>query len=515
MNSPGILSSIFPPLLREPALGDPVGVSILIYYVVVFLPLFLLVLIGAVAGSIQGGRKGGLSGAFSRGAVGAIVGLVIYLIGYNYLRVGSERMREAKREHRVKQEAAVAACVAQLSTVQAQYSTESIVVESGEIERATLISLLGDQGLKFIELKTGWLDAQSGSAGRWGVRTFGSNVFNGETLADPVYLAEPNVAYLRFSLGRKGEMPCDEQAAKMFGLDRPRAPFAPEACIRVESISEPAATHTIKLRKDAGSKFSSWALVEQGTDKMLFGLATADAPNSPGRENARDARELKQVRFGEVGCRDPYFSMLRTLYRSQAQEPDRLSLRRRIVNAKAAVDLFEDAGWLQARTEVRAEERKINGLEKERAEARLLDTEGADWVVAFQAARNSGWTDLGGDLIDFQAGELISLGNVNINGRWTGRQLRAASRDGFVLVVPYTREGRQDLSLVRFSPDGAVLWQGMVRSRSQHRGLTDFDPASVTWERGEIHIVGSRRTANDEVQTWMFTIPESAIGVVN
>lgn len=295
-----------------------------------------------------------------------------------------------------------------------------------------------------------------------------------------------------------------------FRLERPHAPFFPNACIRVEPVSESVATHTINLREDQRSGFRHWALVERATGNELVALATNDATSSSLGRQTSDARELKRVRFGKVNCRDPYFSMLNTLHGSQVSTPERLSLQRRTVMSKSVIDPEEAANWPQ----LKAHEENVDS-ESKADEHRPGDKGENDWERAFQAARSSGWADYEGDLIDYRAGELISLPNVKLGANWLKNVTKAASRHGFVFVSPMRRGGKQDLLLLRFSLDGSLQWQGHVRPMAEHAGLTDFDPLDVNWRNGEIRILGFRRTAAHDTQRWMFTIPESAIGVVN
>jgi hypothetical protein len=297
----------FVPVAAAAGTADPTGLSELVFQIVVYGPLVLLVAFGMTVGAAMGGFARGIRGALEGGGGGAIAGAIIYVIGYSVLRARSDDRLKEESVLRARHGEVVAACTAELSGVNEEYLVDSVVLKNGVFDGEKVTSLIVDQGLKFVELEAGPLPvvAEKGEA-RWGIRTEEGATF----------LVDRSLAYLRFSMGTEGDLQCDQRATKIFSMNR-AVPLPADACIRIDHVAESFATHTIKLRQDSRSTYPHWALVEQATGNELLALATSDSNTNQTRENASGRPGVKQVRFGEVSCHDPYYSILNALYRSQ------------------------------------------------------------------------------------------------------------------------------------------------------------------------------------------------------
>ena len=138
---------------------------------------------------------------------------------------------------------------------------------------------------------------------------------------------------------------------------------------------------------------------------------------------------------------------------------------------------------------------------------------GADWENAFKAAQRTGQANIGGSLLNYPSGELVSLGLPKYRDEVL-RGYTAASGNGFVFAAR-ARFLDDGVTVIRYALDGKIQWEGIVRSKlPPPEGLGAFDPVAVSFEDDELHIFGFRhRASGTGVQVRMRVVPLSAMGV--
>lgn len=406
---------------------------------------------------------------------------------------------DTERETRYKQrELAIAQCAGEIQNVADEYTIDSLLFDTNIVDQFTLKHLLGDRGVRSVELKAARLKGRNkDERDTWGVVAVSGD---GSSRLE----VDANSQYVRFDLAQKGEPQCSTSDGFSFGGNGPDSPFAPYTCLRATPDKKSLASHAIKaIPTNDGTGFIQWSLVEQSTGNVLVALTSSDSPNSPVRQRGGSENEWKIAKFGEVSCRQPYFTLTNSLRGMPLNTRQSLSLVRRKIEPRV-VDLSSDAiTW----SEIRVDE--IEAPEAGKTGAERTSPWGKDWEIAYRKAEVEGFADVGSELIDYKAGELLSLGNLKYEDKWIQPTYIGASSNGFAVVF-----GRHDgIRLVRYNFDGEMQWQGKIRVN----GRDDSIPAwpeimNVKWADSGLRIYIFRRSGQNGSH-WLIRIPNSAIGV--
>lgn len=403
---------------------------------------------------------------------------------------------DTEREARGKQrDLAIARCASEIQNVANEYIVDSLLLDANLIDQFTLQHLLGDRGIRFIELRANQLKGRSNERDGWGVMTV-----QGDSSSQ--LEVESDSKYVRFDLSKNGDPLCNTSKFDAFETG-PHSPFAPDTCLRVTPDRQSVASHAIKaLPADDGTEFIRWSLIEQSTGNALAALTSSDSPNSPERQRGGSENEWKIAKYGEVSCRQPYFTLTNALRGVPQNTRQSLSLVRRKIEPKI-VDLSSDAiTWSEIRVdEVEAPEAGKTGAER-------TAPWGKDWELAYKKAESVGFADVGGELIDYKAGELLSLGSLKLESKWFNPYV-GASHNGFVVVF-----GRQNgIHLVRYSLDGEMQWQGRIQVKGRDNSVPEWpEIMSIKWAESEIRIYVFRRNGQS-VSHWLLRVPNSMVGV--
>lgn len=405
---------------------------------------------------------------------------------------------ETERETRYKQrELAIAQCTGEIQNVADEYYIDSLLLDANIVDQFTLKYLLGDRGVRSVELRADRLNGRNNERDTWGVvAVSGDSSSRLEIDADS--------QYVRFDLAKKGDPLCSTSYGFSIGENGPDSPFAPNTCLRATPDKKSLASHAIKaLPANDGTGFIRWSLVEQSTGNVLVALTSSDSPNSPVRQGGGSNNELKIAKSGEVSCRQPYFTLANALRGVPQNTRKSLSLVRRKIEPKI-VDLSSDAiTWSEIRVnEIEAPEAGKTGAER-------TAPWGKDWEIAYQKAEVEGFADVGNELIDYKAGELLSLGHLKYEDKWVQPSYVGASSNGFAFVF-----GRPDgIRLVRYNFDGELQWQGNIRVNGRDNSVAAWpEIMSVKWADSELRIYIFRRSGQNGSH-WLIRIPNSAIGV--
>lgn len=405
---------------------------------------------------------------------------------------------DTERETRYKQrELAIAQCTSEIQNVSDEYNIGSLLLDANVVDQFTLKYLLGDRGVRSVELRADRLKGRNNERDAWGVvAVSGDNSSRLEVDADS--------QYVRFDLAKKGDPLCSTSYGFSVGGNGPDSPFAPNTCLRATPDKKSLASHAIKaLPTNDGTKFIRWSLVEQSTGNVLVALTSSDSPNSPVRQRGGSKNEWKIAKFGEISCRQPYFTLTNALRGVPQNSRQSLSLVRRKIEPKI-VDLSSDAiTW----SEIRVDE--IEAPEAGKTGAERTSPWGKDWEIAYRKAEVDGFADVGGELIDYKAGELLSLGHLKYEDKWVQPPHVGASPHGFAFVF-----GRPDgMRLVRYGFDGELQWQGKIQVNGRDNSVPAWpEIMGVKWADSELRIYVFRRSGQ-AVSHWLIRIPNSIIGV--
>ncbi|CBJ41157.1 hypothethical protein (plasmid) [Ralstonia solanacearum CMR15] len=451
--------------------------------VLVFLsgPLLLLLL----AGALIGGKKG------------AAWGFAIFCAGITAFRVHSnieidERIRESNQRAVITE-----ACRAELPTVANMYTANSVLIESGSVEAATLKSLLGGQGLRFVEIKAGTLHDPHGKKNGWGI-----------TFNQSPYRVDERFPYVRFSLSDKAGSDCNRITSPDFS--RPFVPFSPDACLRIEPATESMAE--LALRAIPGKTAADgiqWVLAMRDSGNVLVALTSTDNPQRPvnnGRYDSPNSRYSKQVAFGALSCHGAHDGLLNTLNGRRPLPPPHLALASLDVEAEQSESNEGRFAWHDVWVNERLTPERNANIGPW---YRKTETSGHDWEQAYRKAESIGWATVGDLLLDYQSGEMLHLTGVQ-----SGSHI--AFEKGFMHAKPPPDGTKNDsVLLTRYSPDGRIQWRGIIHPKVSHADeIGSFHPADIFWDGLEVRIVGwRRRLLEHRTESWEFVIPRSSIGL--
>ena len=406
---------------------------------------------------------------------------------------------DTERETRYKQrDLAIAQCAGEIQNVADEYYIDSLLLDANMVDQFTLKHLLGDRGVRSVELRAGRLKGRNkDERDTWGVvAVSGDSSSRLEVGA--------NSQFVRFDLAPKGESLCSNADGFSVGGNGPDSPFAPNTCLRATPDKNSFASHAIKaLPANDGTGFIRWSLVEQSTGNVLVALTSSDSPNSPIRQGGGSKNEWKIAKFGEVSCRQAYFTLTNALRGKPQNTRQSLSLVRRKIEPRI-VDLSSDAiTW----SEIRVDE--IEAPEAGKTGAERTSPWGKDWEIAYRKAEVEGFADVGDELIDYKAGELLSLGHLKYEDKWIQPTYAGASSSGFAFVF-----GRPDgIRLVRYNFDGELQWQGKIRVNGRDNSVATWpEITSVKWANSELRIYIFRRNGQNGSH-WLVRIPNATIGV--
>lgn len=399
--------------------------------------------------------------------------------------------REARGK---KRDLALAKCAGEIQQVADEYVVESLLLDAPLIEQFALKQLLGDRGIRFVELRADRIGVQNSERKAWGVLAVSG--IQGSRIE-----LNPDSRYVRFDLAKIEDPLCTKSYGFGIGGTGPEAPFAPDTCIRATPGNKSFASHAIRaIPASDGTGLIRWSLVEQSSDKVLVALTSSDAPDSPVQQPANGGKSAK---FGLVSCNQPYFTLINALNGVAQQGRQSLSLTRRRIEPKLA-DLSSDAiAW----AEIRVDEIEVPEAGKTGAER--TSPWGKDWERAYDKAERTGFADVGEELIDFKSGELLSLGALKYEEKWIQPTYVGASSNGFAFVF-----GRPDgLRLVRFGFDGELKWQGKIQVNGRDSSVPAWpEIMNVKWAENELRIYVFRRNGQN-VSHWLMRVPNSVIGV--
>lgn len=443
------------------------------------------------------------SGGSSRGKWKILIGITLASLSAGIvlkamLAKPPPSSEDIERETKYKQrELAIAQCAGEIKNVADEYNIESLLLDANVVDQFTLKNLLGDRGVRSVELKASQLKGQNKERDSWGVVAVSGDQSSRIEV-------DTDSQYVRFDLANKGDPLCSTAYGFSVGRNGPHSPFAPNTCLRATPDKKSLATHAIKaVPSNDGTRFIRWSLVEQSTGNVLVALTSSDSPSSPHRQEGGAENEWKLAKFGVVSCRQPYFSLTNALRGVPQNSRQSLSLVRRKIEPKI-VDLSSDSiTWQEIRVdEIEATEAGKSGVER-------TSPWGMDWEIAYRKAEVDGFADVGAELIDYKAGELLSLGPLKYGDKWVQPSYVGASSSGFAFVF-----GRPDgIRLVRIDFNGELQWQGKV----QANGRDDSVPAwpeimNVKWADSELRIYVHRRSGQS-TSHWLMRIPNSTIGV--
>ena len=428
----------YTPAYRQRGMVDALAFALIPFMWVAF-GVFWFFVVGTVfAGYALGGKRKLLRIGF---AVGITLGWFVLLNYQSWEHRGFQKhLAEAK-----------ALCEKDLDAISAEIEVSSVLVESGSISPQMLRKLIGDRGLRFVEIRAKNIpmghNAKQKSA--WGISLVGERS----------YLLDPGIAYVKISLSQTGDSHCRKRESRDLGIDMESAPFSPKACLRIDFEGYPTASHSLKALPISGNaKLIRWTLVEQGSGKALIALASAEDAASPRGSNVA-GREAKRIGNGFVSCDTPHWSILDIL-RSR-KNSHRLALVSRLVQAQTpSVAGYGVDKWPQ----IVADEDEVPSWSDPlnyRA-AKGLTASGTVWEHAFREAEKKGYASAGEKFIDYGAGELLTpvvpRENATSNEgfvRWVG--------DGF-FFIRYWHRGKEGIPVVRYSRDGKILWRAFVTS---------------------------------------------------
>jgi hypothetical protein len=388
---------------------------------------------------------------------------------------------------------AAAQCEGELRQIDDEYIVDSLLLDTNFSEINTIERLLGDSGIRFVELKANRFKLPYDEAERWGVWLLPGN--GGKT-----YDVNPDTKYVRFELSKAGDPHCDASSHNRLDI-KLQAPFAPDACIRVTTDQKSLASHAIKaLPATDGTDFIRWTLLEQSSGNALVALTSSDRPDRP--EGSSGGGKSRSVKYGKISCFGPYFTLPQALGGIPGHATPSLSLVRRRIEPRL-VDLNSDS--------VIWSEINVDAAEAPKAEAQSIkDTAlfGEGWRTAYAKAQSSGYASVDRELIDYKAGELLSLGTLKFEKELSYPHT-TASKHGFAILF----NPGSGMHLARFALNGELEWQGIIRIKG------DPDPTSrppsiesIRWDEEEIKIYLVKFKEN--VATYrLLTIQNSLVGI--
>lgn len=427
-------------LYASPA-SAAIGAAKVVAFALITAALIAAALFGALIGKLIGGRRGGVAGLMI-GPVALLVAVAVKVGTHDSPRAPEKVATSLRQPIEKDERLGDAGLPAKVLSIPA----DSLLIESGYAKEGAIHTLLGDQGLRFVELQAVRMPALPGEAqSQWGVKS-GESFF---LLPRPENL-------LRLSLGKQGDPACTDQ--RDFGLDNDRRelpPFAPEACIRVEVATVARATHALRAVPHTDQQgVPCWSLVDRSSGASLLSPATRDDPDAP--RNAGSGNGTRAPAFGAAACSSVEADVTSLLIGSPPAGGERLAFMRHTVKAEAISAELGSGQWPM----VKATAALIDDV-KAAEELRYPAGQPGQWKHVFDGDRRSGQQLYGEQLADFTIGALISLAQSDANGKPINASY-LTTPFGFIVAGRPDVHPASGLPLVGFARDGRLLWRAAI-----------------------------------------------------
>lgn len=398
---------------------------------------------------------------------------------------GRKEEKERKAQTR-RFDSALHACRADLDKISAPVQVRSLLIESGLLDDAMLSALLGERGLKFIELRERSTQAANDP-----------NERDGSVSLPP---GSPDAKIVRLSLSTMGDPACTTQRLLDFNLDLDtgRAPFAPNTCLAKEVDNASHATHALKaIPSDSDAALIKWAIVEQANGVVFASLTSSDTPSRPLSPRIDSRSDVKIIDGNPLSCDSPHFSLMNLMYAPARSKNERLSLGKREVMLDMELAHPDKLGVSEL---IEVPEEAIGDRQ-----ARKHRPAWPDWHKAYRTAEQQGWAPFGEGIIEFKEGLIITPRLRNGSGRNT----RVQGSDRGFMVAWDVKENRT--MLAQFGLDGRLLWtRQLVTAMAADPHGSGFSLDAMEWDRREVRLYGSRKNGNYQVEARRLIVPVPA-----
>ena len=399
---------------------------------------------------------------------------------------------------------AIAQCRTEIQNIADEYIIDSLLIDINFFDESDLIELLGDKGIRFVEIRTGIVKPypSEGEKDRWGI----SGHAHGER---HIFDMDKNTNYVKYDLSVKGDSRCINRTYWL-GIEDPKRPFAPDTCIRETPVQQSTASHAIKvLPSEMGEGFIRWSLLEQSSGKILAAL-TSDIQSFSSR-----VRTPK----GFVDCRNLYHSLTSALNGSVENRRPSLSLIKRVIQSEHIDLSSEDMSWPAIYVDEVALPQNPHDTEKGD-----MPRWAKSWESAYRKAEATGFGTDSEVLINYEAGELLSLNHVMfapINQFGSPSHKVIASKYGFAVI--FWHSDRKTLGLVRYGLDGKIKWHGLILVNRDNDAIPSVETETnsllwwqlndINWDEDEIQIYFGKGTVKEIKSHWILRVPNSMIGM--
>lgn len=346
-----------------------------------------------------------------------------------------------------------AICASELSTVASFYPADSLLIESGFVGTDAIASLLGPQGMKFVEIKAVALPGAITGLEEpiWGVAR-GSYRFM------DVFKMNKGEALARFSLGKRGDPDCLYADAPPLS-----APFSPDACIRRRVVPAAAATHAIRTTSSPGHPgLLRWELRDRANGEVLTALTAGAHPELRHLAKGPESAAI-DLYHGPLRCSAVEFHLTNAVAAGNWGERPRLAFIEHFVQAQRLPDAVLADNW----PTVTASAETIDDWNSPASAHRHHRFWKEDWAKAFDGERRSGHRQVGPDIIDYAAGTINRLNTTYYSGA-AGQQYYVATPYGFIVAggpMPAPQQGLPVVPLHGYDRQGKLAWSVLVRTK--------------------------------------------------
>lgn len=400
-------------------------------------------------------------------ATAVLLVLVSWGIAYWYA-IGRDR---AERDWRV---ASWDVCKKDTASFPNWFRIDSFVDEATILTTQSILQLLSERGLRFVEIRVGKNQRSNGFI------AFGHN--QGDGYWDT---SEAEGRYARLELGKKGDSSCAELPSHVKGRES-KLPFLPDTCIKITYSDKTSSRYALELTPSQYSawpntpKYGVWTLTDRQTNQKLATVTTSDTSAIRQVGFMSDLLRIDAAQGPGQDCRTASGAIVNRVLAPVFPRESYPQLLRPEKDVASNTPLFDvsdpaipDASSIEELTQYSESDQdmlfgSINSH--------------AAWIKAIDQANDRGWGNFGPYLIDWKERTIRTLEHPKSDKTQWGV---VAVNDGYVAYSPWTRSWYAEGSglLLRYTSDGHLDWSARVIPPTNKSGKCDwFEPEAIYTE---------------------------------
>ncbi|WP_316674720.1 hypothetical protein [uncultured Tolumonas sp.] len=419
----------------------------------------------------------------------AVILLVLVFWGVVYWKNLGGGSDFAERDWRV---ASRNVCEKETASFPHWFRIDSFVDEATIIRTQSVLLLLSERGLKFVEIRVGKNQSSKGF------------IAFGDSQGDGYW--ETGVAegsYARLELGKKGDVSCTELPSHVKGHES-ELPFLPDTCIKVTYSNKATSRYALELTPShystwsSARKYGAWTLTDREKNQQLATVTTSDTSTFRPVGFVTDLLNIDPIRGPSQDCRTASNAIINRILAPELPRGDYPQLLRLDKEITSNTPLFDANN--SAIPKVSTVEQGVKYSDKDIDLLFGSENSHALWIKAIDQAKNSGWGNFGHYLIDWKERVIRTLQPP----KWWMVQ---AVNDGFIAYSFSAQSWSAEGGLIlRYASNGKLDWSARVLPPKSPSGKCNrFEPRAIYTEGTDL-ILADKCGEGDIGAKWLIRI---------